>query len=237
MKPAYINIKVFDEWTRRNCWALGLLTADGTFGKKARPNQFNIYSTEISMLEAVKKVFESDKRIYINQGVKGRLGKKPVGQLAMSNPTIAKFLKSINAWGDKDERNPFPNVPDQFKWSFIKGLFDGDGNCYKGHFSIAGRLHLIEEVYNWICNQIEKTPNKIYTTTSSSRTVYFQLSKGDAEKVLRKIEQHSPDTYNSEKYNVLRNIHKATLGQLQYLARNTEYRDAALLELDRRIPR
>lgn len=198
-----INHETFNKWTYKNAWALGLVTADGSSGNKHKPRQFVLYSTELEILEAVKDVFESDKKVFVNQGVKGRLGKKPVGTLAISSPVISDFLKSINAWGNKDERNPFPYVPDEYKWSFIKGVFDGDGNVYKGHFAIAGREHMIQEIYDWICKQIDKGPNKLYKSTGTNKTVYFQMAKSDSERVYHLMEKHSEGTYNSEKYKKL----------------------------------
>ncbi|MED5050614.1 LAGLIDADG family homing endonuclease [Anoxybacillus rupiensis] len=197
---AKINENTFDNWTYKNSWILGLMTSDGTFGKRSHPTQFGIYSTDLELLEAVKSVFESDKKIFVNEGVKGRKGKKPVGLLALSHPRIANFLKEIKAWGNKEQRNPFPNIPDEYKWSFVKGLFDGDGNFYRGMISIAGRRHLIEQVYEWICKQINKKPNKLYKSSSTNVTVYFQLCKGDSEKVYRLMEKYSLGTYNSTKY-------------------------------------
>jgi hypothetical protein len=110
------------------------------------------------------------------------------------------FFSRINVIGDKDLRNPFGFVPEEYKWSFIKGLFDGDGNVYKGMVSIAGRYPLISEVYTWICSQINKEPNKIYNSTGTSKTVYFQLSKKDAYLVYYKIKKHSHGTYDSYKF-------------------------------------
>jgi len=195
-----INHDTFDFWTRNNAWVLGLLTADGSIGGKARPQEFKLYSTDLELLEAVKSVFQSEKKIYVNQGVKGRLGKKPVGSLFISSNKMMNFFREINAVGNKDIRNPFPFIPDEYKWSFIKGLFDGDGNGYKGHFAIAGRELLIEQVYHWICRQIGKKPNKLYKSTSTNKTVYFQMGKADSAIVLAFIEKEAAGTYSSEKY-------------------------------------
>lgn len=233
-----VNENLFDEWSIENSWLLGLLTADGSVGGPSKPNLIQLYNTERGLLEEFKRMSGVSRKIYERQGLKGQLGKKIVYHLAVSSVGIVKRMKELNAWGDKDTRNPFFNVPDQYKWSFVKGLFDGDGNCYKGHFSIAGRKELTTDVYHWICEQLEKEPNKLYQATASKRTIYFQLGRKDAGRVLEFMETKSPGTYNSVKYNTLKNIHKATIGQLEYLAKHTEeYRNAALVELDRRMGR
>lgn len=200
---ARLNHDTFDHWTEKNAWALGLITADGSLGGKARPQEFKLYGTDMELLEAVKEVFQSDKAVFVNQNIKGRIGKKPVGSLFLSSPKMMAFFRSINAVGDKDARNPFSFVPDQYKWAFIKGLFDGDGNGYKGQFSIAGRKNIIHEIYQWICQQIGKSPNKIHNCTSTNRTFYFQMGRTDSKKIFELIERWANGTYNSEKYRKL----------------------------------
>lgn len=233
-----VNHNLFKELDYKSSWLLGLLTADGSFGGKTHPNLFQIYSTEKGLIDEFQSMTGTLRKITERQGLKGQLGKKIVYQLQANSVTVIERMKELNAWGDKDTRNPFANIPDQYKWSFIKGLFDGDGNCYKGHFSIAGRKQLTTEVYHWICKQLEKEPNKLYQSTASKKTIYFQMGKKDAGKVLIFMEEHAKGTYNSEKYNKLKNLHKATLGQLEYLAKHTEgYRADALAEMDKRMGR
>lgn len=198
-----MNHDVFEHWNHRNSWALGLLIADGSFGKNARPHEFKLYSTNFSLLSAFRDVFETNKKITFTKNAKGRLGKKPVGYFVLSSPKIISFLKSINAHGPKEERNPFEQIPDEYKWSFVKGLFDGDGNFYKGQLSISGREHLITEVYFWICGEIGKEPNKVHRSTSSEKTFYFTFSKSDTMKIYNMFEEKSPGTYISEKYQEL----------------------------------
>jgi len=193
-----LNENLFNEWTEQNTWLLGLLTADGSFGKNR--NSIVLYNTNKNLLKQFKNIIQTKNEIneHIN---KSRLGNKKVWRLRVENYKIASFLKSINGFGDKDHRNPFSNIPDKYKWSFVKGLYDGDGNFYKGSLSIAGREGLIKEVYYWICKQIDKNPNKIYQSTITNKTYYFQISHKDTEKVVDLIEKNTRGTYKSCKYN------------------------------------
>ena len=200
------NHDTFDMWSNENAWALGLLTADGSFGGQAHPYSITLYSTDLELLEAYKKVFQLNKETFINHGVKGRLGEKPVGTVMISSKKIRDFLMSINAHGNKDLRNPFQHIPEEFRWSFTKGLFDGDGNVYEGQFSIAGRHALISEVYHWLCEQIGKEPNKIYQATTTLKTFYFQFNKIDTVKVRDYIENYANGTYDSLKFLTLKQV-------------------------------
>ncbi|MED4299766.1 LAGLIDADG family homing endonuclease [Geobacillus stearothermophilus] len=199
-KETTVKHDLFDEFNYENAWLLGLLTADGSFSGKSHPNLVQLYNTDRGLVEAFKRISQSDRKIMERHGVRGQLGKKIVYHFAISSLPIVERLKELNAYGDKDQRNPFNNIPNKYKWAFIKGLFDGDGNFYRGMISIAGRRRLIKEVYKWICEQINKEPNKLYKCSSTDITVYFQLCKSDSERVYRLMEKHSPGTHNSRKY-------------------------------------
>ena len=194
IKLIKFNEDLFEKLDNKNSWLLGLITADGTF----KGNNVTLYNSEKGLLQEFKAIFETDNKI--NNHVADRFGDKKVWRLGVSGEKVIDDLKSLNAYGNKNKRNPFPIIPDQYKWAFIKGLFDGDGNFYKGSFSIAGREELIKFVYYWMCHQIKKQPNKIYTHSTNKITKYFQFSPKDADKIFELIEQNSQGTYNSEKY-------------------------------------
>lgn len=200
-----IDEDTYKDWTYENTWALGLLTADGSFPGKSRPHEWVLYNTDIEMLEIYKDIFKSNKKIQLTGKDQNpaRMGIKPVGRLALSNPKICNFLKSINLYGNKDLRNPFSNIPEDYKFSFIKGYFDGDGNLYRNSLSIAGRKLLIEDIYFWICDKMKRHPNKIYSCAKTDKTFYFSLSKGDTIKLRDLIERNTAFTYNSQKYKKL----------------------------------
>ena len=198
IKLFLIDEDVFGDWTYKNSWVLGFMTADGSYSE-SKPKEFVVYNTDLELIKNFRDVFKTRKKIYDIKN-ETRIGNKPVYRLQIWNEKIINFLKSINACGNKDERNPFPIIPDQYKWSFIKGLFDGDGNIYKGTFSIAGRKELIKFVYYWMCHQINKFPNKIYTHSATDITKYFQFCPSDSNKIFELIEENSNETYDSQKY-------------------------------------
>jgi len=200
-----LNENIFDEWTNRNVWLIGFITADGSFNKG---NNITIYNSEKQLVKEFKDIFQSQNEI--TESKSERLGNKQIWRTAISSNKIANFMKSINAYGNKNKRNPFPLIPDKYKWSFIKGLFDGDGNIYKGTFSIAGRETLIKYVYYWICQQIEKFPNKVYQSNASNKTYYFQIAPGDAIEVCELMQKNTLGTINSKKFIKLKNYYAAS---------------------------
>ena len=199
-KAIPLNHNLYDTWTIHNAWVLGLLTSDGSFGKIARPQEFKLYSTDFELLNAFRSVLDTEKKITVSTHTTGRMGKKPVGYMILSSPQIINFLKSINGHGEKDLRNPFNFIPEEYRWAFIKGLFDGDGCVYKSQFIIAGRINLITEIYAWLCQKIEKKPNKLYKSTGTDKTVFFQMGKADSQKVMLEIQENASGTYDSAKF-------------------------------------
>lgn len=195
-----VNDNAFDQWSIETAWLVGLLTADGSVGQRQKPRNIVIYSTDREMLDEAQEIFGSNRPYTLQPKGNGHLGKKDVYQLVVSSVRLTEQLKLINCYGPKDMRNPFKIVPDKYKWSFIKGLFDGDGNFYKGTFSIAGREKLIKEVYEWICNEINREPNKLYKSTGTDKTVYFQFSKSDSHLIYHQIAHNAEETYDSEKF-------------------------------------
>jgi hypothetical protein len=199
-KAKNINHFTFENWSEQNAWALGLLTSDGSYGTNTRPQEFKLYSTDLDTLENFKKVFGSDKDIFVSKTAKGRIGKKPVGAIILSSPIIISFLKEINAHGPKNTRNPFSSVPDEYKWAYVKGLYDGDGNIYKGRLSIAGQQQHVTEVYHWLCGQMSKKPNKVYQSSNTEKTFYFQFGAVDTVFIYYKIKRFAENTYDSSKF-------------------------------------
>ena len=58
-----LNENIFDKWSNKNSWALGLITADGSFNK-SRPKEVTIYNSEKEMIEFYRDIFGSEKKIY-----------------------------------------------------------------------------------------------------------------------------------------------------------------------------
>lgn len=195
-----IDDHVFMKWDIYNSWALGVLTADGGFSPKARPNEFSLYNTDYDLLVAYRDVFRSEKRVELVRKAK-KANHNDLFAVRLSSKTIAEFLKDINGFGNKHERNPFRYVPEPYKWSFIKGMFDGDGCIYKGKFKMAGKIDLITEMNEWITKAIGKERiNKVTKNDSKGDTMCFSFGKSDSRKIFELMHEATLGTYESKKY-------------------------------------
>lgn len=203
-----IKHDLFDELNKDNIWLLGLLTADGSFGGKSKPLVIQLYNTNKGLIIKFKELSNCSKEPYERVGLKGQLGRKVVYHLSISSLQIINRLKELNAFGNKDQRNPFNNIPEHLKWPFIRGLFDGDGNTYfdrrqkRFNFNIAGRRHLIQDVYEWICKDLEIRQNKLYKCSGTDKTVYFTISpRPIAKEIYKKMYQDHNGYMNEHKFN------------------------------------
>ena len=108
-----INKLVFDDWKKTKAWALGLLTADGSFSK-ARPNDFILYNTDYELLEYVKEIVE---KYLVNYDYK-------IGEQQTENKTkysyrftsfeYRNFCRKIGVTEDKAHTMKDLKIPEEF---------------------------------------------------------------------------------------------------------------------------
>ena len=182
---------VFKELDKKTSWLLGFITGDGCISNKSKPNNLTIYNSNKKLLIKSRRILKAVNKVRKYNA--NNLGNKQMYRLQINSKEIMKDLKKLNCYGKKKERNPFEFVPEENKWNFIKGLFEADGNFYnnkdknKTSLSIAGHKELIKNVYYWLCKQINKEPNKIYTSSSTNKTKYFSFTKKDILKLINEL--------------------------------------------------
>lgn len=197
--PRKINTNVFDQWTHKNAWALGLLMADGGFAPNSRPNEFCFYNTDVLLIVEYREVFETDKRIELHRKAKTE-NQKDCYYIRLSSKKIADFLKEIESFGKKCTRRTFKYIPNEFRWSYLKGLLDGNGNIYKGRLKMTGYREEMELINKWICAEIGKDGSAALSKGSTPDTVVLQFSKSDSKKIVRRLETWSIGTYDSKQF-------------------------------------
>lgn len=114
-----VNENFFKVWTHEMAWVLGLFITDGTVNHKIHSISFSQKDERI--LRLISKYMEAE---YV-------LGK--IGSTCLT-PTLkvnSKEIKNdLNKFGIKANKSltvPFPDVPEEFLPSFVRGVIDGDG--------------------------------------------------------------------------------------------------------------
>lgn len=118
-----INHNYFDNWSYNSAYIQGFTMSDGCIDDKNGHKLlcYNISKKDISVLEFIRNEICPDKPIYLND-------KKNMCYLSIWSENIINKLSSYGITPRKTGNEILPNIPDEYKSSYLLGLFDGDGN-------------------------------------------------------------------------------------------------------------
>jgi len=142
-----------------NAYFLGLLIADGNVFKDNTGRQASISITldlkDEYMLQKFKEVLQVDTSI----GHDGR----GCGQIAIRSNIMAEDLAKYGVVPRKSYHTYLPEIPNQYMWHVLRGIFDGDGsilakpspnkderNRFLHSISFCGTHKLMEDISNYI---------------------------------------------------------------------------------------
>lgn len=142
-----------------NAYFLGLLIADGNVFKDNTGRQASISITldlkDEYMLQKFKEVLQTDTSI----GHDGR----GCGQIAVRSNVMAEDLAKYGVVPRKSYYTYLPEIPNQYMWHVLRGIFDGDGSILakpspkkNGHnrflhsISFCGTHKLMEDISNYL---------------------------------------------------------------------------------------
>lgn len=109
-------------------YILGFLCADASLSKKYNKISFHLNPKDKSVLEFIKKEIELTAHISYSINFDKRTNKNyHLVNLQFSNKKIRNDLENLGVTSNKSSILNFPNIEYKFNWSFIRGLFDGDG--------------------------------------------------------------------------------------------------------------
>lgn len=124
-----INEAFFEKWTFNMSYILGFTFADGSIRKKkAKSTTFRLYNSDLQILDKIKKIMQSDHPITLDKRT-GTDYTIEIGRLK-----IVEDLEALGMTPRNSRTMKFPQVPDKFFFSFVRGYFDGDG-----HVKVSGK--------------------------------------------------------------------------------------------------
>jgi hypothetical protein len=117
--PKYsVDEEFFSNWNKQNAWVYGWLITDGHVNEKSV--DITLQSQDVDVLSKVKRLMNFTGDLY---------DRKTHKTLRIYNRNL---VKSVYALGlpekDKTFTCRFPNIPNEFKWDFLRGAFEGDGS-------------------------------------------------------------------------------------------------------------
>lgn len=158
-----LNTNIFSEMTNRSAYWLGLIASDGNISDLDKEKVYKIVLSlqkeDIYLLEKFKEDLNSENKISIRNNQ---------AYFKINNEKIYKDLLYYNITPKKSLTLKFPNnLEDKYIRHFVRGIFDGDGSIYfdknkiKPRFSICGTLDLLENIQNYMIEELGINKTKI----------------------------------------------------------------------------
>jgi hypothetical protein len=167
-----VNENFFKVWTHEMAWVLGLFITDGNVNSSNHSITFSQKDERI--LHLIAKYMEAD---YILAPFGPT---KTTPSLLINSKELKKDLQLLGITANKSLTVPFPDVPEEFLPSFVRGVIDGDGwvqdkgyvmNITTGSKSFANGLYTVFQ--SWGLRTEIKT-----TTSQIGRQLYRIWVKG-----------------------------------------------------------
>lgn len=191
-KPSYINNEnYFKTWSHNMAYILGFITADGCLLSNRNTLAFCLHSQDIEILEFIKSEISPNRPIHFK--IDKRFNTKFVS-LRIDSKEIISDLKNLGLCERKTGKEVYPDVPTEFKFDYLRGLFDGDG-C------ISIRNNKYKTPLWFICSSnklfLETLQNKIYNIgylveKPKQNICYWNITKrSDIQNIREKLYNNS----------------------------------------------
>lgn len=176
-----VNENFFKVWTHEMAWVLGMFVTDGHVNKNTHSICFSQKDEKI--LRLIANYMEAD---YVLAPYSPT---KTTPTLIINSKEIKKDLENMGLFSNKSLNVPFPNVPDEYLPSFIRGVIDGDGWVQKKGYVMnitTGSFHfaqgLLSTFQSWelqaeTTTQIFKSKNIIYRVWVKGKHELPKLAK------------------------------------------------------------
>ncbi|WP_026906491.1 LAGLIDADG family homing endonuclease [Paucisalibacillus globulus] len=191
-----VNENFFKTWSHEMAWVLGLFITDGHV--KENTHSVSLSQKHDGILKVVANYMNAD---YILAPF-GETMKTPT--LLINSKEIKQDLETLGVTTKKSFKLPFPNVPENYLPSFIRGVIDGDGWVQKTGYVMnvtTASIHFAQGLestfHSWLLPS-----NITSTTTDKGRTIYRVWVKGKytlpkLAKIIYK--DASSDNFNQQK--------------------------------------
>lgn len=176
-----VNEHFFKKWSHEMAWVLGMLITDGHVNKKIHSITFS--QKDERLLRVIAQLMEAD---YVLAPT-GKTRSTPL--LIINSKEIKKDLAKLGIKENKSLTVPFPDIPEEFLSSFIRGVVDGDGWVQKSGYVMnitTGSVKFAEGLLNvfkfWklrseITKELTQNGNNIYRVWVKGKHELPKLAK------------------------------------------------------------
>lgn len=133
-----VNEKYFENWNPNMAYVLGFITADGGMHYSGyNDSKYNGYKITIPLKYEDKEIVEFIRdEIAPQNNIYNRIFGKPLKSgkqrhqcsLTISSKYLMDSLINLGITPRKTGKEILPEIPDNFKFDYLRGLFDGDGS-------------------------------------------------------------------------------------------------------------
>lgn len=186
-----VNEDFFKSWTHEMAWVLGLFVTDGHVNKQYHSIYFSQKDERI--LRLVAEYMEAD-YVLAPFGLT-----KTTPTLIINSKEIKRDLELLGITANKSLTLPFPNIPEEFLGSFVRGVIDGDGWVQKRGYVMnvtSASLTFAQGLLS-VFNAWELRAEITVEKTQSSKLIYRVWVKGkyDLPKLALIIYKQTNDNY------------------------------------------
>ncbi|OLS29008.1 MAG: hypothetical protein HeimC2_02030 [Candidatus Heimdallarchaeota archaeon LC_2] len=128
-KTYYVNETYFSTWSSEMAYTLGFIFADASVRtQKKRSKELRIFNSDRKILIEIRELLGSNHPI--------ALDKRTSTDYVLSIPRMRTVndLQKLGMTEANSKTMKFPNVPNKYFFSFVRGYFDGDG-----HVKVSGK--------------------------------------------------------------------------------------------------
>lgn len=118
-----VNEKFFDSWSKEMAWVLGFIVTDGCISN----NSVNVIQKDTKILRVIADKMDAD--FVLTTPTKT----KRTPALLINSKHMKDRLFELGVTENKSLSVDFPNVPNEFRADFIRGVVDGDGSVLDGY--------------------------------------------------------------------------------------------------------
>lgn len=181
---------------------LGYICADGCVHKNRC--KLSLVSKDFEVIEKFKKDTKSNYKISTINSYDKRTKKTYIRySIQITNLFFVENLINIGVDVDKSEHLEFPNINEEYYYSFIAGLFDGDGSVSIYRHYLKCNLISTKEVLEKI-QHIFNTKMAYNKVTKKNLNVYKVCWYKDSYRILKCIYSKNPKMYLSRKYKIFK---------------------------------
>lgn len=154
-----VNENFFEKWTEKSAYILGFIMADGHLRKKGYGIVINVCDSDKNHLQKISNLISPNYKLKLTKKFDKKYNKTYFGwSWSIHNQKLYQSLIKIGVLPNKTGfENWASDLPEELRWHFIRGYFDGDG------YSIGHTIGIVCTSEKFLSNIVNFTKiGKIY---------------------------------------------------------------------------